>query len=120
MSDQRRELRKKILAFTPVYALSPKRLLGYLGDLTAHGALVVGETAVETGKQVRLSVEFPRELAELGDKPFTIAARVARCQHDESPQFFNIGMEFPEVSAAQGKIIEAIIQRYEFQRDYPQ
>jgi hypothetical protein len=118
MLDQRRkEPRRKMLAFTPVYTLKPKLLLGYLGDLTTHGALVVGETEMEAGKQVTLSIEFPRELPEVGDQPFTLAARVARCQHDESPQYFNVGMEFTDVNPAQAAILEAIIQRYEFRRE---
>lgn len=120
MLDHRRELRKKILTFTPVYAIhvvNPKRLLGYLCDLTVHGALVVGEAEVEVGRQITLSIEFPHELPEVGDKPFNIQARVARCVRDESPQYYNIGMEFPAVSAAQAEVIEAIIQRCEFRRE---
>jgi hypothetical protein len=117
--NKRQELRKKILAFTPVYRQNPRALLGYLGDLTVRGAQVVGEVSVETGNQVKLLIEFPRELPEVGDKPFTIAARIARCNHDDSPQYFNIGVEFLEPSAAQMTILEAIIQRYEFQRTLP-
>ena len=43
MSDKRKEERKSLMTFTPVYGLHPKTLLGYAEDLTVHGAMVVGE-----------------------------------------------------------------------------
>jgi len=119
VQDQRTEPRKKILIFTPVYLDKPRTLLGYLGNLTVRGMLVVGEKSVETGKDVTLSIEFPPELPEMGGKPFLIAARVARCDQDDSPQYFNIGMEFPAVSSAQKMVLEAMMERYEFRRKVP-
>ena len=120
MFDQkRRENRKKILAFTPVYMQAPKTLLGYLGDLTVRGALVIGEKSVEMGKQVTLEIEFPQELPELGGKPVSVAARVARCNRDDSPQYFNIGVEFVNATSEQAAVFEAIIRRYEFRHDFP-
>jgi hypothetical protein len=49
MNNQRKESRKKFMAFTPVYDLNHKLLLGYIGDLTMKGAMVVGEKSVEVG-----------------------------------------------------------------------
>ncbi len=120
MFDQkRRENRKKILAFTPVYMQKPKTLLGYLGDLTTRGALVIGEKFVEVGKQVTLEIEFPQELPELNGKPISVAARVARCNRDESPTYFNIGVEFMDATDEQVAVFDAIIRRYEFRHDFP-
>jgi hypothetical protein len=52
----------------------------------------------------------------------TLPARSAWCHKDLSPDYFNIGLEFKEVTDRQKKIIEAIMENYEFRRepiDYP-
>ena len=59
MDDKRKEERKSLMAFTPVYSLQPKTLLGYMEDLTIHGAMIIGEKIVETGKQITILIEIP-------------------------------------------------------------
>jgi hypothetical protein len=119
MDEKRKEERKKLMAFTPVYLRSPRALLGYLGDLTVRGAMIIGQHPAEVDRQVMLVIEFPAGLPETAPTPFVIPARVARCQQDESPRFYNIGVEFTQIEAEQVRIIEAILKRYQFQRDLP-
>ncbi len=113
MFDKRKEPRKKLTAFTPVYALKPKTLLGYLEDLTPHGARVVGNIALEADKAVTLSVDFPKATASLPPIPFTIQARVARADIDED-NYNHIGFEFLDVTPEQMQVLEAVIERFEF------
>ncbi|NWF62999.1 MAG: PilZ domain-containing protein [Chloroflexi bacterium] len=115
MFDKRKEPRKKLMAFTPVYILKLKTLLGYLEDLTIHGARVVGDVPLEADKIVTLVINFPKDTASLLPTPFTINARVVRSQHDEA-QFVNTGFEFVDITPEQTRILEAVIQRYEFKR----
>ena len=115
MLDKRKEPRKKLMAFTPVYMLHPKTLLGYLEDLTPHGARVVGDVPLEADKLVTLVIDFPKDTASLPPEAFTIQARVARFQKDEA-QYTNIGVEFVDVTPEQTHVLEAVIQRYEFKR----
>lgn len=115
MFDKRKEPRKKLMAFTPVYMLHPKTLLGYLEDLTLHGARVVGETIMEPGKLVTLYIEFPEDTPNVPDHTFTIQARVARAHFDET-RYENIGFEFVDATEEQIAVLEAVIQRYEFKR----
>ena len=117
MSDQRKETRKKLTAFTLVYELRPRALLGYLIDLTMGGAQVEGEHAMEVNKALTLAIEFPSGLPEIPDFPFTISARVARCNKDESAHYYKIGLAFVEVTPEQAKVIEAMTGRYTFQRE---
>jgi hypothetical protein len=119
MSEQRKETRKKLMAFTPVYDAKRKTLLGYIGDLTLLGAMVVGEKSVELNKEVILTIEFPTDLPDVVTAHVTIPARVAWCRHDESPQYFNIGFEFTEVTPQHTKIFHAILERYQFRQDIP-
>ncbi|MEW5938869.1 MAG: PilZ domain-containing protein [Chloroflexota bacterium] len=117
MPDQRREARKKLIAFTPVYKLDPKVLLGYLVDLTPHGAKVEGERAVEVNQRVGLAIEFPDGMSTAPGAPFSVAARVTRCAPGKSPRYFDIGFEFTDPTPEQAKVIEAIIERYAFRRE---
>ena len=114
MNDYRKESRKKLMAFTPVYDLLHKTVLGYVGDLTLQGVMVIGEKPVETNKRFTLGIEFPESLPEAPAMRVVIPARAAWCKSDDSPQYFNIGFEFIEVSPANAREIEAILARYQF------
>lgn len=118
MSNQRKEERRKLVAFTPVYEVNNKIPLGYLGDLTLLGALVVGESQVESNKLIKLKIEFPSDIPNLITPDFIIPARIAWCRKDkESPQYYNIGIEFTEVSPQHTRIIQSILDRYHFRHN---
>ena len=53
-SNRRKESRKTVMAFTPVYELKQGKLLGYLRDITLQGALVIGEKTLEVNTQTVL------------------------------------------------------------------
>lgn len=114
MSERRKEDRKKMMAFTPVYDLDRGSLLGYLGDLTIQGAMVIGEKTLEINKQITLAIEFPGNLPEIATSRMVISARVARCDHDEVPQSFKIGFEFVGIKPEHTKVIKALLERYHF------
>ena len=114
MSTGRKEPRKKLMAFTPVYELRHKTLLGFIGDLTLKGAMVVGERSVEVESHFILGVEFPEAPPTMAATRIVIPARVAWCRQEDGPQSFNIGFEFLEVSPENATIIEAVLSRYQF------
>lgn len=114
MSNSRKESRKKLMAFTPVYELQHKKLLGYVADLTLKGAMVSGEKPAEVDKHFVLGIEFPEAPPTMKAVRVVIPARVAWCRPDQNPQNFNIGFEFTEISPENIKIIEAILERYQF------
>jgi len=114
MSERRKESRKKVMAFTPVYDLDKKRLLGYLGDLTLQGAMVIGAKTMEVDKQLTLKIEFQDDLPGIATRHLTIPARVARCDRDESPNSYKIGFEFTDIQLEHYDIIEALLERYHF------
>ena len=114
MSNQRKEPRKKLVAFTPVYDLPHKALLGYVGDLTPQGVMVIGEKQVEVGKHFTLGIKFPDSRSGTQAVHVIFSARVAWCRQDKSPQQFNIGFEFIDVTTENAKVIEAVLARYQF------
>ena len=114
MSERRTETRKKVMAFTPVHDMKRGTLLGYLGDITLKGAMVIGAKPMEADKKLTLKIEFQDELPGISSKHMTIPARVARCNRDESPNSYKIGFEFTDVQPEHKQIIEALLERYHF------
>lgn len=120
MRERRKEERKNLMAYTQVFDLYAGILLGNLGDLTLTGAMVIGEKAMPENTEITLAIELPPDLPEVTAMRITIPVRVAWCQQDISPEYFNVGFEFKKVTPEQQKLIQAIIDKYEFRRGLPQ
>jgi hypothetical protein len=48
-----------------------------------------------------------------------IPARVAWCQHEENSDYYNTGIEFLELRPEDEKVIQTILQKYQFRQDPP-
>lgn len=120
MSDRRKETRRKLMAFTSVYELTPRTLLGYLGDLTLHGALVIGAKPVPIQRETKVEIDFPGDLPDVDTMPVTLPVRVAWCHQDESPTYFNIGLEFTDLHPKHAELFQAVLGRYHFRHVMPE
>ena len=118
MQERRKAPRKYLMAYSQVFDLYGGQLLGYLGDLNLLGAMVIGDKPIPKDTNITLAIELP-ELAGVKATRIVIPARAVRCEPDVSPNFFNIGLEFIEVKPEQTRIIQAIMDTYEFQRNVP-
>ena len=118
MSEQRKEERKILTTFTPVYDLEKNILLGYLRDLTIQGAMLVGNRPMEVKKELTLAIEF-HETPEIPATHMTIPARVAWCKHEEHSNYYNTGVEFLDLTSQNKTVIVAVLQRYQFRQEPP-
>ena len=118
MQERRKQPRKDLMSYSQVFELDHGRLIGYLGDITMLGAMVIGEDPFEVSSQMNISILLP-ELPEISTTRMALPVRVVRCQKDISPEYYNIGLEFTLVSDHQRKMIQAIIENYEFRRQMP-
>ncbi len=118
MRERRKQERKNLIAYTQVFDLYGGVLIGYLGDLSLKGAMVITEKPMKPDLEITIGIEIP-ELPNIRATRMSLVARVAWCEPDLSPQFYNIGFEFKEVTPQQKKLIESIIANYEFRRDTP-
>ena len=114
MDDRRKEMRRRLTAFTPVYDLHPRLLLGYLGDLTLRGAQITGTNLTTINKETTLEIDFPNELPNMFNLKVTIPARIAWCHQEEKQQYYSIGVEFTEVTPEHEALFQYIIERYHF------
>ena len=118
MQDRRRLPRKDLMSYSQVFDLSKGKLIGYLGDLNLIGAMVIGDETIAVEEKLSLSIQLP-ELPGFNAVRLTLPSRVVWCHPDLSPEYFNIGLEFEIVTDEQKRIIEAVIENYEFRRQPP-
>ncbi|SRR6266498_5360394 len=118
MQDRRKLPRKDLMSYSQVFDLYQGKLIGYLGDLNLIGAMIIGDEALKVNKQLTVSIQLP-ELPKINATRLALPVRVVRCHQDISPEYFNIGVEFDLVTDEQKKIIEAVLENYEFRRQSP-
>ncbi len=118
MHERRKQPRKHLMSYTQVFDLYGGYLLGYLGDMNLLGVMVIGDKDIAINTELTLAIELP-ELKGITATRITIPARVAWCETDISPEYFNIGFEFHKLQEEQAKIISAVVESYEFRRDIP-
>jgi len=118
MEERRKQPRKELMAYSQVFDVHEGYLIGYLGDLNLSGAMVISDLPMNTDTQLTISIQLP-ELENFSDTSITLPVRTAWCHKDISPDYFNIGLEFKEVTDRQKGIIEAIMENYEFSHQPP-
>ncbi|HNK63278.1 MAG TPA: PilZ domain-containing protein [Anaerolineales bacterium] len=115
MKERRKQERKNLVAYTQVFDLFDGVLIGYLGDLSLQGAMAICEKSIQPDTSITIGIDIP-ELPDVRATRMSLSSRVAWCEPDLSPQFYNIGFEFKEITPQQKQLIETIIQHYEFRR----
>lgn len=118
MQDRRKLPRKDLMSYSQVFDVGQGKLIGYLGDLNLIGAMVIGDESLKVNEKLTISIQLP-ELPEINAPRLSLPVRVVWCHQDLSPEYFNIGMEFELITDEQKKIIEAVIENYEFRRQSP-
>ncbi len=117
--DERRTLeRKYLMVYSRVFERSTGRILGYLSDLSQKGAMIISDDPMPENINLDLRLDLPDPLLFSADH-ITLPARVAWCQPDIDPAFYNIGFEFTAPQAEHQHIIEKMIDAYEFRRNLP-
>ncbi len=118
MQERRKLPRKDLMSYSQVFDLYRGKLVGYLGDLNLIGAMIIADAPMKVDDKITISIQLP-ELSDVHATRLALPIRVAWCHTDLSPEYFNIGMEFELVTDEQKKIIEAVIENYEFRRQAP-
>jgi Tfp pilus assembly protein PilZ len=121
MEERRKQPRKDLMSYSQVFDVHEGYLVGYLGDLNNLGAMVISDVELKAGKELTIQIQLP-ELENFSDETITVPVRVAWCQQDISPDYYNLGLEFRKLTGKQQQIIDAILENYEFRRqkpDYP-
>jgi len=116
MDDRRRLPRKYLIIFSRVFERTLGKLLGYLSDLSESGGMIISEEPLQVGTTITLRLDLP-DPNVFQTHNLYIDARVARCDTDLSPAFYDIGLEFLDVTPEKNLIIHRMMEVYEFHRD---
>ncbi len=115
--DERRKLpRKYLIVYSRVFEQTLGKLLGYLSDLGEQGAMIIAEEPLEVNEILPLRFDLP-DPKIFHAHNLNIPARVAHCDIDISPTFYDIGLEFLETAPEQKIIIQTMMDVYEFRRE---
>lgn len=119
--DERRELvRKNLTIYSCVFERNFGNFLGYLSDLSLKGAMIISEEQQDANTVISLRFDLPDTDNDLFEaERVGITARVAYCQPDVSPNYYNIGFEFLEITPQQKASLERVMEKYEFNREIP-
>jgi hypothetical protein len=118
MQERRKQPRKDLMSYSQVYDVREGSLIGYLGDMNLLGAMVISDQKMDVDSELAISIQLP-ELPNSKEETMILPTRVAWCQQDISPEYYNVGLEFKIVTDKQKVIIEAIMEKYEFRRQPP-
>lgn len=116
MQAERRKIERKYLViYSRVFDRRTGEIIGYLGDLTPEGAMVIGERRIEPNTNLDLRFDLPDQL-ELERDHLDLKARSVWCRPDISPTFVNTGFQFVGLDTEELKIVDMLIDLYEFRR----
>lgn len=117
--QERRKLDRKYLAiYSRVFDRITGRVLGYLSDMSQQGAMIISDDPMPENIEIHLRFDLPDPLLFSTDH-LNLDARVAWCRPDIDPAFYNIGFEFAGIGETEGRIIEEMVEAYEFRRNLP-
>jgi hypothetical protein len=111
MMDERRKLKRQhIMFYSRVFDRQTGAFLGYLGNLTPDGVMIISETELDVQQEFQLRIDLPEDIYD--KSILNLTARSAWCKRDIDPNFFNIGFSTHNVSTQDVGIIKKIIYDY--------
>jgi hypothetical protein len=113
MTTKRKEKRKNLIYYLPVYDRNSGEMLGQLVDITTSGLMLVCENPVQDGEYFEMRMDLPSEIE--GKKEIEFNARSEWCKKDVNPKFFAAGFSFENISREQIRVIDSLIYEFSFQ-----
>jgi hypothetical protein len=116
MNDRRRLARKYLIIYSRVFDRDSGRVVGNLCDLSLGGAMLITEIPQKIDTRLRLHFDLP-EADRFGVSHLDLEVRVAHCEADISPEFYNLGVEFHDLTDEQQRLVALMMEIYEFNRE---
>lgn len=110
MAEARREEREIINRYLRVFDRNSNQFVGYLVDITPHGAMLQSRDEVALDQRMLLRVELPEELDP--SRELVIEAASVWDKKEENALFHHTGFEFQDVSSVAENKIRRMIDMY--------
>ena len=112
MKNQRKSKRVYLVLSTRVFEQGTGKLIGQLGNLTAEGAMIIGEAPLVIGRVYRLHMDLSKAKFHASRLDFE-----ARCIWTKpepiAPQFYKSGIQFVKINPKDLQTMAQIIKEYE-------
>ncbi len=112
MLDQRLKRRRSTVFYMKVHDTATNRLAGFLADITTSGMKLVSEEPLALGATYRLQLDLPDTVTE--PRVIDLKAKTVWSRYEESFGFYDIGLEFLEISENGRQTIENPLAEYLF------
>jgi len=112
MGEYRKLERRHIMFYSRVFNRKTGEILGYLGNITPEGAMVISENPLETDALYSLAMSIPEDL--YGKSTLTFEAQSVWCKPDIDPNFYNTGFRLLDLAEDDIAIVNQIIEDYGF------
>ena len=112
MDTKKRAERKSLKVYLQVFNRETDQLFGYVVDITKEGIMLTREQSVETGAIFQLKLKLSTEIE--GIREFDFSATSKWCEKDPDTDFFNIGLQFADLSNKDDHIIAQLMNKFCF------
>jgi hypothetical protein len=109
MRDKRNRQRRNSPHRVNVIRCQNDAPLGRLVNITVDGLMYLGDQPEQNGTVLDLRLPLPT-MAN-GKSSIEVRGKVIWCRADENPRYHRIGVEFEQLGAEEGYIIETVLQR---------
>jgi hypothetical protein len=112
MVERRKLKRRHILFYSRIFDRKTGKLLGYLGNITTEGVMVISEESIRTNESYKLRMDLPEYIYQ---KPvLNFRGCSLWCETDVDPNFYNIGFRFTNITQEDQDIITNFVIDYGF------
>jgi hypothetical protein len=110
MKERRQLERRHIMFYSRVFDRKTGKLLGYLGNITTGGIMIISDESLNCEVDYKLRLDLPEDF--YGKSILNLDAHSLWCQPDIDPNFFNTGFRIDDLIAEDRAIVEQILVDY--------
>jgi hypothetical protein len=110
MKEKRKLPRPNIMFYSRVFDRKTGKHLGYLGNITTDGMMIICDEPIDSEITFELRVELPEDVYSQSE--MNINAKSLWCNTDIDPKFFNVGFKFLSIDDNTLDLIEGIIKDF--------
>lgn len=112
MVEKRSIKRRHLIFYLRVFDSDSQAFLGFLGDISQDGMMLIAEHPMEAGQQLNIEMRLPQ--AVFGQKTLMMQASVRRTSPDVNPDFHVVGLQLKDLSAEDVALIGELVERVGF------
>jgi hypothetical protein len=114
MQERRRKIRNRLAFPAVVIDSSNGNVVGHIGNITPEGVMLRSDHALQIDEIFSLQIPLPDEIE--GCSRLNVKAHSLWSERASDPAVYVTGLEFLDISAAESRIIELLIQDAIYQR----